>query len=156
MKELVPFSQFVKIKKRKSFLLAHHNGRKFFVRGFVLNVVKSPVNQTRIGFTTTKKLGNAVRRNRIRRKLKEAARLVLPYKAEPGYDYIIIGRHAAFERHTNLLQDDMHTVMGLFRESYELDKCCCRGARKKMALLSDDKSDSLPSIDLQEKSNADT
>jgi ribonuclease P protein component len=52
----------------------------------------------RVGFTCTKKLGNAVVRNRIRRRLKEAARLVLPAIAQSGYDYVLIGRSAAETR----------------------------------------------------------
>lgn len=49
----------------------------------------------RFGFTATKKLGNAVTRNRIRRRLKEAVRLVAPGVARGGCDYVLIAREAA-------------------------------------------------------------
>lgn len=52
----------------------------------------------RVGFTCTKRLGNAVKRNRIRRRIKEAARLTLPAIAQPAHDYVLIGRSAAETR----------------------------------------------------------
>jgi len=52
----------------------------------------------RVGFTVTKKLGNAVRRNRIRRRLKEAVRLTEASRFSAGTDYVFIGRQTAREQ----------------------------------------------------------
>ena len=49
----------------------------------------------RIGFTCSKKVGNAVARNRAKRRLREIARAVLPDHGRAGWDYVLIGRHAA-------------------------------------------------------------
>jgi ribonuclease P protein component len=46
----------------------------------------------RVGFTCTKKVGNAVARNRAKRRLREVARLVLPEHGRDGWDYVLIGR----------------------------------------------------------------
>ena len=51
----------------------------------------------RLGLTATRKVGNAVARNRARRRLREVAEKVLPAKAEAGYDYVLIARKATPE-----------------------------------------------------------
>jgi ribonuclease P protein component len=65
----------------------------------------------RVGFTCTKKLGNAVMRNRIRRRMKEAARLSLPDMALPAHDYVLIGRIAAEKRDFELLRKDIISAL---------------------------------------------
>jgi ribonuclease P protein component len=49
----------------------------------------------RVGFTCSKKVGNAVARNRAKRRLREIARTVLPREGRPGWDYVLIGRKDA-------------------------------------------------------------
>lgn len=48
--------------------------------------------RVRVGFTCSKKVGNAVARNRAKRRLRAAAHEILPARGEPGWDYVLIGR----------------------------------------------------------------
>jgi ribonuclease P protein component len=76
--------------------------------GFILQLRQRKDTETaRIGFTCTKKLGNAVMRNRIKRRLKEAVRLSFPAIAQVGCDYVVIGRSAAENRPFETLQADL-------------------------------------------------
>jgi ribonuclease P protein component len=58
----------------------------------------TPPDGPRFGFTVTKKIGNAVTRNRIRRRLKAALTELAPALAQPGFDYVVVARAIAFSR----------------------------------------------------------
>lgn len=66
----------------------------------------------RFGFTVTKQLGGAVRRNRIRRRLKEALRLLKPLPARPGHDYVILARPEALGMSFRTLQTELKRALG--------------------------------------------
>lgn len=85
-----------RLKKRAEFL-AVAKGARSARRGFVLQALADPQSEAapRVGFTVTKKTGNAVERNRIRRRLREAIRLDGHRHARPGADYVLVGRRDA-------------------------------------------------------------
>jgi ribonuclease P protein component len=64
----------------------------------------------RFGFTVTKKIGNAITRNRIRRRLREAVRTVAPVCARAGCDYVLIARQGALTQQFALLIEDLKTA----------------------------------------------
>ena len=73
-------------------------------RGFLLQSLRRPDGaedeagaDARFGFTVTKKMGNAVVRNRIRRRLKEAVRLAGAKAADSGRDFVLVGRRPALD-----------------------------------------------------------
>ena len=71
--------------------------------GFVLQAAPvppeiGPVTAIRVGFTVTRKVGNAVVRNRVRRRLREAARQVIAGSARRDLDYVLVGRQGTIER----------------------------------------------------------
>lgn len=89
------------IKKRSDFLSANTGGRKFITKSFIMQMNTRPDDhpageKTRFGFTVTKKMGNAVIRNRIKRRLREAVRKT-GGKAIAGNDYVLISRHKALD-----------------------------------------------------------
>jgi ribonuclease P protein component len=87
-----------RLKKRAEFL-AVARGARSARRGFVLQ--SAPLDdveaEPRCGFTVTKKVGNAVVRNRVRRRLREALRLEAERVGRPGRDHVLIGRRESLE-----------------------------------------------------------
>jgi ribonuclease P protein component len=85
-----------RLKKRRDFLAAA-KGRKATRRAFVLEMrARGDEGPPRLGLTVSKRVAkSAVERNRIRRRLREAARLVGDDAAKAGHDYVVVGRRAA-------------------------------------------------------------
>ena len=75
-------------------------------------------NLTRIGFTCSKKVGNAVARNRAKRRLREVARLVLPSHGRPGWDYVLVGRATVTATHDfRAMQADLVQALARIHKS---------------------------------------
>ena len=97
----------LRLTRRQDFVAAA-KGISWGTPGFLLQARKrDDASPPRLGFTCTKKLGNAVARNRIKRRLKEAARLSFAAVAQASYDYVLIGRSAAQTRGFEILQQDL-------------------------------------------------
>lgn len=89
-------------------------GLKVVTPGFILQARdrddgESVVHQ---GFTCSKKIGNAVARNLAKRRLREVARAVLPDTAQPGWDYVLIGRSGQTgTRDLTVMTDELKAAM---------------------------------------------
>ena len=84
------------LRKRADFLAAAR-ARKQAMPTMIVQARRRPPGQAegiRVGFTCSKKVGNAVMRNRARRRLREAARQILPQLGRDGWDYVLVGRRA--------------------------------------------------------------
>jgi ribonuclease P protein component len=65
-----------------------------------------------IGYTVTKKIGGAVVRNRMKRRLRELARTLLPEAGMPGADHVLIGRSGGIERDYTALGTELRKALG--------------------------------------------
>ena len=81
------------IPSRAGFLAARSKGEKALSRGLVIQANENEASHWRVGLTATKKIGNAVTRNRARRRMRALARSYLAPVAQPGTDYVLIARH---------------------------------------------------------------
>jgi ribonuclease P protein component len=98
---------------RRDFLAANA-GRRLPCPGFILLVRGRDDGDAtmRAGYTVTKKVGNAVTRNRLKRRLRALARLVLPAHGLAGADHVLIGRDAGLTRDFAALQADLVKALG--------------------------------------------
>jgi ribonuclease P protein component len=101
------------ITKRSDFLAANR-GKRYATPGFVL-LVKDRQDESpdiRLGITITKKVGNAVIRNRMRRRFRALAQEMLAQNGKAGADHILIGRDSGIERDFAALRADMVKALG--------------------------------------------
>jgi ribonuclease P protein component len=75
----------------------------------------------RVGFTVSRKVGNAVARNRARRRLRAAAERIMPVHAKTGHDFVLVGRVATLERPFTALVVDLETALRRVRAYRETD-----------------------------------
>lgn len=96
------FSRLEVLRKRADFIKASH-GRRQATDGFHLQARKrqadEPADGLRIGYTCSRKVGNAVARNRAKRRLREVARRILPLHGRDGWDYVLVGRRDVTATH---------------------------------------------------------
>ena len=109
-----------RLKKRSEFLRVASARLKRVTPGLILQgrkhtlkeIESSKIETLRLGFTVSKKVGNAVVRNRVKRRLKAAAQAILPIKAPTHVDLVIIGRQNTLKRPFPDLLADLENALG--------------------------------------------
>jgi ribonuclease P protein component len=100
-----------RLRQRADFL-AVANGARVSAAAFTLQGRhRDDLGPIRVGFTVTKKNGNAPERNRIRRRLREAVRRLDLMAMRPHHDYVLVGRRAALTCDFNTMLDDLRSAL---------------------------------------------
>ena len=98
---------------RRSEFLAANAGKRVPMPGFVL-LIRARADEDPVmgvGFTVTKKIGNAVVRNRMKRRFRALAREILPEAGVAGADHVLIGRSGGLERDYTLLGTELRKAL---------------------------------------------
>jgi ribonuclease P protein component len=107
------------IPSRAGFLAARDSGMKAISKGFILQAVPTGRPDWRLGLTASRKVGNAVRRNRARRRLRALARTELSLHARSGIDYVMIARHGTADRAWLDLVSDLSKAVGYLHRTMD-------------------------------------
>lgn len=90
------------LKKRPDYLRVAASRKRWVSTSMIIQTCehdpKNDPDQVRVGLTASKKVGNAVVRNRTRRRLREIVRQIFPRHAKRGHDYVIIARNGCDEK----------------------------------------------------------
>jgi len=105
----------LRLKRRPEFLRVAATRKKWAAPGLILQVRAHPADgeparaddSLRVGFTASKKVGNSVQRNRVKRRLRALSSEILPVHAKPGFDLVLIGRRETINRPWLKLVDDL-------------------------------------------------
>ena len=112
-----------RILKRSEYLRIKHEGTSVATPGLVIQAV-SGIDQReapcpRVGYIVSKRVGNAVKRNRARRRLKSVAADILTRNGLPAWDYVFIGRVTTLERSYDSLLEDAKVALRKIHEKTE-------------------------------------
>lgn len=105
------------LKKRKDFLRVAADGRRWVTSNFVLQIGIATHNEVRAGYTATKKLGNAVKRNFAKRRMRSLVRGVFPEHATPGHDYVVIARDGMLVNSFGTIRDELARAVSRVRNA---------------------------------------
>lgn len=107
-----------RLRKSKDFAAARREGKSWADRRLVLVARRADGERSRFGFSVSKRVGNAVVRNRVKRRLREAARVELLPHMEFGWDFVVIARKDAANADYHRLN---RSLLRLFRRAKLLD-----------------------------------
>ncbi len=97
-----------RLQKRPDFLRIQSKGQKWVSHGLILQAMPNDLGIVRVGFTVSKKVDtSAVKRNRIKRRLRAVAAEVLPVLARDSCDYVLVGRKLTATRPYETLRSDL-------------------------------------------------
>lgn len=121
-----------RITARPDYMAIAGSGRKWITPSFVLQALPGDdKHAARVGFTVSKKVGNAVKRSRARRRLKEAARTSFPQNAPDGWAFVLVGRATAIEYPFEKMCADMRWALAKLSANADLKTSGTHGKKAR-------------------------
>ncbi|MBD2840681.1 ribonuclease P protein component [Erythrobacter rubeus] len=106
----------IQVLTKRSDFLAANRGLRNARPGFVLLTRPNGGQGIRYGVTVTKKIGNAVVRNRMKRRFRELLRAALPERGLPHHDHVLIGRSGGVERNFDTMAEELDRALARARD----------------------------------------
>lgn len=100
-----------RLRRRADYLRVQAAERRVALPGLLLQAAPGETGCCRVGFTASRKVGNAVARNRARRRLKALVQDILPIHAISGHDYVLVARQGTPARDFAALRRDLETAL---------------------------------------------
>ncbi|MBM3235571.1 ribonuclease P protein component [Candidatus Poribacteria bacterium] len=94
-KQRLGFPDSLRLTKKREFEKVYKNGRRYWNKTFVIYIMPNKINITRLGLTVSKKVGKSVKRNRVKRLIRESFRLSQE-QIMPGYDIVVVAQPSAY------------------------------------------------------------
>ena len=126
--------RLARLKTRRDFVRVAEARKRFTAPGLILQVrahdtaEEGTLEPIRVGFTVTRKVGKAVVRNRVRRRLRAAAERVMSERAKPHRDYVLIGRRETETRRFAELVADLDAALVRLGAKETSSRRSCREA----------------------------
>ena len=99
------------LNKNRDFNRLYSRGKSYVTSSLVLYVLKNRQKKVRIGITTSKKIGNAVQRNRARRVIRESCRKIIS-NVKPGYDIVLVARKKTSQVKCDVVLKSLTKMLG--------------------------------------------
>ncbi len=109
------FNETERLRKDSDFRRVYKHGKSFANRYLVMYIMRNNLEYNRVGISVSKKVGKAIVRNKVKRRIRESFRLDVDQKIKSGYDIVFIARVAISDMQYNEINKSMKHLVNKFK-----------------------------------------